>query len=106
MFREPRAPAPRRPPGPGRRPARGTRTESLCRAHPSEQGERLVTFVRCEVLRQPALDPERGVAVAPRVRTGTIGVNHYLPHPAGLSGGFKASGLGREFGPEALAGYL
>ena len=50
-------------------------------------------------------DPERGAAVARRVRTGTIGVNHYAPDPAAPFGGVRASGLGREMGPEALAHY-
>ncbi|MEU4343932.1 aldehyde dehydrogenase [Nocardia sp. NPDC023852] len=51
-------------------------------------------------------DPERGAAVAQRIRTGTIGVNRYIPDPAAPFGGVKASGLGRELGPEGLAGYL
>ncbi|NEE35482.1 aldehyde dehydrogenase family protein, partial [Streptomyces sp. SID7982] len=51
-------------------------------------------------------DPERGAAVARRVRTGTIGVNRYLPDPVGPFGGMGASGLGRELGPEGLHGYL
>lgn len=51
-------------------------------------------------------DPERGAALAHRVRTGTIGVNRYIPDPAAPFGGVKASGLGRELGPEGLAGYL
>ncbi|MBZ6083710.1 aldehyde dehydrogenase [Streptomyces olivaceus] len=51
-------------------------------------------------------DPERGAAVARRVRTGTIGVNRYLPDPAAPFGGTKASGLGRELGPEGLRAYL
>ncbi|MFJ9249643.1 aldehyde dehydrogenase [Streptomyces sp. NPDC101776] len=51
-------------------------------------------------------DPDRGAAVARRVQTGTIGINHYLPDPVAPFGGVKASGLGREFGPEGLAGYL
>ncbi|MGW5635769.1 aldehyde dehydrogenase [Streptomyces sp. NPDC003832] len=50
-------------------------------------------------------DPERGAAVAHRVRTGTIGINRYLPDPAAPFGGIKASGLGRELGPEGLAAY-
>ncbi|WP_406430275.1 aldehyde dehydrogenase [Streptomyces sp. NBC_00631] len=50
-------------------------------------------------------DPERGAAVAHRVRTGTIGVNRYIPDPAAPFGGVKASGLGRELGPEGLAAY-
>ena len=50
-------------------------------------------------------DPERGAEVARRVRTGTIGVNHYAPDPAAPFGGVGASGVGREMGPEALAHY-
>ncbi|MET7736752.1 aldehyde dehydrogenase [Streptomyces sp. NPDC005402] len=51
-------------------------------------------------------DPERGAAVARRVRTGTIGVNRYLPDLAAPFGGVKASGLGSELGPEGLEAYL
>jgi aldehyde dehydrogenase (NAD+) len=50
-------------------------------------------------------DPERGLAVARRVRSGTVGINHYLPDPTAPFGGVKASGLGRELGPEGLAAY-
>jgi aldehyde dehydrogenase (NAD+) len=50
-------------------------------------------------------DPERGKAVARRVRTGTIGINRYLPDPAAPFGGVKASGIGRELGPGAVAAY-
>jgi aldehyde dehydrogenase (NAD+) len=51
-------------------------------------------------------DPERGERLAVRVQTGSIGINHYLPDPAGPFGGVKSSGLGRELGPEGLAAYL
>jgi acyl-CoA reductase-like NAD-dependent aldehyde dehydrogenase len=51
-------------------------------------------------------DPERGQAVATRVQTGSIGINHYMIDPAAPFGGVKASGLGRELGPEGLAAYL
>jgi aldehyde dehydrogenase (NAD+) len=51
-------------------------------------------------------DRERGEALARRVQTGTIGINHYLIDPAGPFGGVKASGLGRELGPEGLTTYL
>ncbi len=51
-------------------------------------------------------DPERGEAVAMRVQTGSIGVNHYTLDPAAPFGGVKASGIGRELGPEGLAAYL
>jgi acyl-CoA reductase-like NAD-dependent aldehyde dehydrogenase len=47
-------------------------------------------------------DNERGLGVARRVQTGTIGVNTYLPDPTAPFGGVKASGLGRELGPEAI----
>ncbi|MER6077375.1 aldehyde dehydrogenase [Streptomyces sp. NPDC001833] len=50
-------------------------------------------------------DPERGASVARRIHTGTIGVNRYLPDPVAPFGGVKASGLGRELGPEGLAAY-
>lgn len=50
-------------------------------------------------------DAARGLAVAERIRTGTIGVNRYLPDPAAPFGGVKASGIGRELGPEGLASY-
>jgi aldehyde dehydrogenase (NAD+) len=50
-------------------------------------------------------DPDRGMAVAKKIQTGTIGVNTYLPDPAAPFGGVKASGLGRELGPEGLANY-
>jgi aldehyde dehydrogenase (NAD+) len=50
-------------------------------------------------------NPERGLALARRVETGTIGVNGYLPDFAAPFGGIKNSGLGREFGPEGLANY-
>ena len=50
-------------------------------------------------------DPDRARAVARRVRTGTMGINGYLPDPAGPWGGVKSSGIGRELGPGAIAAY-
>ena len=50
-------------------------------------------------------DKDRGIGVARRVQTGTIGVNTYLPDPAAPFGGVKASGLGRELGPESIGHY-
>ncbi|WGX96900.1 aldehyde dehydrogenase [Nocardioides sp. L-11A] len=47
-----------------------------------------------------------GARVAGRLHAGAVGVNGYVPDPAFSFGGWKASGLGRELGPEGLAGYL
>jgi aldehyde dehydrogenase (NAD+) len=51
-------------------------------------------------------DHERAESVARRVQTGSIGINHYMLDPAAPFGGVKASGLGRELGPEGLRAYL
>ena len=51
-------------------------------------------------------DPERAQDVARRVQTGSIGINHFTLDPTAPFGGVKASGLGRELGPEGLAAYL
>ena len=50
-------------------------------------------------------DPARARHVVRQVRTGTMGINGYLPDPAGPWGGVKSSGLGRELGPGAIAAY-
>ena len=51
-------------------------------------------------------DPERGAELAARMRTGSVGINHYALDVVGPFGGVKASGLGRELGPEGLAPYI
>jgi aldehyde dehydrogenase (NAD+) len=51
-------------------------------------------------------DTERGRDVAKRVQTGSIGINHYMLDPAAPFGGVKASGIGRELGPEGLNAYF
>ena len=50
-------------------------------------------------------DVDAGLDVARRVRTGTYGVNTYTMDFAAPFGGYKTSGVGREFGPEGLAHY-
>jgi aldehyde dehydrogenase (NAD+) len=50
-------------------------------------------------------DPDRATDVARGVRTGSIGVNGYQLDMRAPFGGVKASGLGRELGPEALDAY-
>ena len=47
-------------------------------------------------------DPERGARFARKIRSGTIGVNGYVNDPHAPFGGIKASGMGRELGPEGL----
>ncbi len=51
-------------------------------------------------------DSAAGMDVARRVRTGTYGVNQYTMDFVAPFGGFKASGIGREFGAEGLKHYL
>ncbi|WP_037605009.1 aldehyde dehydrogenase [Streptacidiphilus rugosus] len=51
-------------------------------------------------------DAEHGVEIARQVRTGTFSVNSFSLDFNGPFGGFKNSGLGREFGVEGLAGFL
>ncbi|MFV2177605.1 aldehyde dehydrogenase [Actinomadura sp. LOL_016] len=50
-------------------------------------------------------DEGRGIDLARRIRTGSVGVNHYALDFAAPFGGVKASGLGRELGPEGLEPY-
>ena len=52
-------------------------------------------------------DSDRALAMATRIHTGTVGVNQgYTMDPFAPFGGVKASGYGRELGPEGLDGYL
>ncbi len=51
-------------------------------------------------------DTEHGMDVARQVRTGTYGINCYMLESNTPFGGYKASGIGRELGPEGLGGYL
>ena len=52
-------------------------------------------------------DDGRALAIARRMRTGSVAVNgSYPPFPLVPFGGLKESGLGRELGPEGLLAYL
>jgi acyl-CoA reductase-like NAD-dependent aldehyde dehydrogenase len=52
-------------------------------------------------------DTDRALAIAARIRTGTLGINQgYTMDPFVPFGGVKGGGYGRELGPEGLDGYL
>ena len=48
-------------------------------------------------------DIDRGIEIGRQVRTGTYNVNGFIIDFGSPFGGYKASGLGREFGPEGIA---
>jgi aldehyde dehydrogenase (NAD+) len=50
-------------------------------------------------------DPEHGLEVARRIRTGTFSVNGAGSDMKAPFGGFKGSGIGREYGRAGLAVY-
>jgi aldehyde dehydrogenase (NAD+) len=51
-------------------------------------------------------DPERGYALARRMRTGSVTINGMIVDPKQPFGGFKQSGTGREGGIEGLDNYV
>ena len=51
-------------------------------------------------------DVARGLEIAAQVRTGTYGINMYTLDTTAPFGGFKQSGIGREFGSEGLSEYV
>src|ERR1700738_4040784 len=53
-----------------------------------------------------AADGAHGLEVAAGVRAGTYGINMYTLDIGSPFGGFKQSGIGREFGPEGLHEYV
>lgn len=50
-------------------------------------------------------DVDKGLDIARRVETGSVGVNFYSLDLGAPFGGVKNSGVGRELGPEGLAAY-
>ena len=50
-------------------------------------------------------DSDHALAVARQIHSGTVGINGYMPSIGAPFGGVKASGLGREFGPETVGSY-
>jgi acyl-CoA reductase-like NAD-dependent aldehyde dehydrogenase len=51
-------------------------------------------------------DVAHGLQIAEQIRTGTYGINMYTLDTTAPFGGFKQSGIGREFGAEGLAEYV
>jgi betaine-aldehyde dehydrogenase len=51
-------------------------------------------------------DADRAMRVARQVRTGSLTLNGYRIEFAAPFGGYKESGIGREFGPEGLSSFL
>jgi geranial dehydrogenase len=50
-------------------------------------------------------DRERATQLARRIESGTVGINGYFTDLNAPFGGVKASGLGRELGPESIGAY-
>jgi aldehyde dehydrogenase (NAD+) len=51
-------------------------------------------------------DPQRGLQLSRQIVAGTVGINHFSMDPAAPFGGVRASGTGRELGPEGLREFL
>jgi len=51
-------------------------------------------------------DPDHAEQLARRIETGSMGINFYGSNLAAPFGGWKESGLGMEYGPEAIGAYV
>ena len=50
-------------------------------------------------------DPDHGADLARRIESGSVGINFYGSNLAAPFGGWKDSGIGMEYGPEAIGAY-
>jgi acyl-CoA reductase-like NAD-dependent aldehyde dehydrogenase len=50
-------------------------------------------------------DPDHGAALARRIESGSVGINFYGSNMGAPFGGWKDSGIGMEYGPEAIGAY-
>jgi acyl-CoA reductase-like NAD-dependent aldehyde dehydrogenase len=60
---------------------------------------------RIQVINATTEDSDHAFQIARQIESGTVRVNGYLPDLNAPFGGIKASGLGREMGPESVAAY-
>jgi succinate-semialdehyde dehydrogenase/glutarate-semialdehyde dehydrogenase len=75
-----------------------TQEEAIAAANASESGLAAYLYTR---------DLSRALSVVDQLETGMVGVNRGLvSNPAAPFGGVKASGMGREGGPEGIDEYL
>ena len=51
-------------------------------------------------------DYDRGLAIARQIRTGTFSIDGFKADLSVPFGGYKSSGIGREYGPEGMSGFL
>ena len=75
----------------------GTEAEAIAIANDSDYGLHGAVFTA---------DPERGLAVARSIRSGSVSINTFGLTPATPYGGLKGSGVGREHGKEGVAAFV
>ena len=80
-------------------------TERLADRHFYPAKIQVVTKIPGELARWGLTDPEKGLALAKRIRTGNVTVNGLNLQINAPFGGYKESGIGRVGGPEGLEGY-
>ena len=65
-----------------------------------------VSAAQYRIISVAAGDVENGRQVARQIRAGRVMVNEVIDAPDAPFGGFKQSGIGREFGRYGIAAYL